>query len=85
MVTTTNLNRMPMEAQQKFTKVFEERISALLKDHYCKRVDSRLPHLWFVRLKHMSNGNTIVLRGYPHEGTIYQRTNNNIVHVETVE
>lgn len=73
-----------MEAQLRFTKVFEERIQALLNDHYCKRVDSRLPNLWFVRLKHMSNGNTIVVKGYPTDGVISQWTNNVHTHTETV-
>lgn len=73
-----------MEAQVKFTKVFEERLRSFLADHYCKRVDSRLPYLWYVRLKHMSNGNTIVLRGYPLEGAIIQLTNGIVTHQEHV-
>lgn len=75
-----------MEHQHsKFYRVFEERIQSLLDDHYCKRVDSRLPHLWFVRLKHMSNGNSVVLRGYPHESRIIQTTNGACKHDEIVE
>ena len=75
---------MPMEAPYKFTKVFDERVSSLLADNYCKRLDTRLPHFWIVRLKHMANGNEIVLRGYPNEGWIVQSTNNIITHKETV-
>lgn len=75
---------MPMEAPYKFTKVFDERVSSLLADNYCKRLDTRLPHFWIVRLKHMANGNEIVLRGYPNEGMIIQSTNNIITHEETV-
>jgi hypothetical protein len=75
---------MPMEAPYKFSKVFDERVSGLLADGYCKRVDTRLPHFWIVRLKHMANGNEIVLRGYPQEGCIIQTTNNIVTHRETV-
>lgn len=69
----------------KFQQVFEERIKSLLEDHYCKRVDTRLPHFWIVRLKHMSNGNEIVLRGFPMEGIIIQMTNLVVTHSEHVE
>lgn len=75
---------MPMEAPFKFSKVFDERVSSLLADGYCKRVDTRLSHFWFVRLKHMANGNDIVLRGYPLEGCIVQTTNNIVTHRETI-
>ena len=75
---------MPMEAPYKFSKVFDERVSSLLADNYCKRLDTRLPHFWIVRLKHMANGNEIVLRGYPNEGWIIQSTNNIVTHKETV-
>ena len=73
-----------MEAPYKFSKVFDERVSSLLADNYCKRLDTRLPHFWIVRLKHMANGNEIVLRGYPNEGWIVQSTNNIVTHKETV-
>lgn len=73
-----------MEAPYKFSKVFDERVSSLLADGYCKRLDTRLPHFWIVRLKHMANGNEIVLRGYPNEGWIIQSTNNIVTHKETV-
>ena len=75
---------MPMEAPYKCTKVFDERVSSLLADNYCKRLDTRLPHFWIVRLKHMANGNEIVLRGYPNDGCIIQSTNNIVTHKETV-
>lgn len=75
---------MPMEAPLKFTKVFNERVSSLLADNYCKRLDTRLPHFWIVRLKQMANGNEIVLRGYPQDGYIVQTTNNIVTHRETV-
>lgn len=69
----------------KFQQVFEERIKSLLEDHYCKRVDTRLPHFWIVRLKHMSNGNEIVMRGYPMDGILIQSTNNIVTHREIIE
>lgn len=75
---------MQMEAQLKFTNVFNERLSSLLADHYCKRLDTRLPHFWIVRLKHMSNGNEIVLRGYPKDGLLVQSTNNIVTHREHI-
>ena len=73
-----------MEAPLKFSKVFNERVSSLLADKYCKRLDTRLPHFWIVRLKHMANGNEIVLRGYPQDGVMVQTTNNIVTHRETV-
>ena len=76
---------MQMEARCKFTKVFDERVSSLLADHYCKRLDTRLPHFWIVRLKHMANGNEIVIRGYPMDSMIVQTTNNVVTHKEIVE
>lgn len=75
---------MPMEAPLKFTNVFNERVSSLLADHYCKRLDTRLPHFWIVRLKHMSNGNEIVLRGYPQYGLLVQSTKNIVTHREHI-
>lgn len=74
----------PMEVQAKFTKVFNERVSSLLADKYCKRLECRLPHFWIVRLKHMANGNEVVLRGYPLEGLIVQTTNNIVTHREHI-
>ena len=76
---------MPMEAQARFSKVFDERVNSLMADHYCKRVDTRLPHLWIVRLHHMSNGNDVVLRGYPLDHMIVQTTNLIVTHKEIVE
>ena len=76
---------MLMEARCKCTKVFDERVSSLLADHYCKRLDTRLPHFWIVRLKHMANGNEIVIRGYPQDSMIIQTTNNVVTHKEIVE
>lgn len=67
-----------------FTKVFNERIESLVKDRYCKRIDTRLPNLWFVRLKHMSNGNTIILKAYPQDSVIHQYTNGICKHTEYV-
>lgn len=68
----------------RMTKVFQARVDSLLKDGYCKRVDTRLPHLWLVRLKHMSNGNEILLKGYPSDGVISQQTNHTTTHYERI-
>ena len=80
----TNPNRMQMEAQARFSKVYDERVASFLKDGYCKRVDTRLPHIWLVRMKHMSNGNEIRLYGYPDRGVITQMTNHVCTHYEQV-
>lgn len=69
----------------KFENVWQERIDSLLKDHYCKRVDTRLPNVWVTRLKHMSNGNEIMLKGYPLDGIITQWTNKVFNHIEHVD
>ena len=74
----------PMEVKAKFSKVFNERVSSLLADGYCKRVDTRLPTIWYVRLKHMANGNEIRLYGYPGRHLIRQVTNNIETHCETI-
>lgn len=74
-----------MNNNDKFTRVFNERVRSLIEDHYCKRVDTRLPHLWFVRLHHMSNGNDVKLCGYPQSGIITQWTNHIETHREVIE
>lgn len=74
-----------MTSHSRFTKVFDERVNSLMADHYCKRVDTRLTHLWLVRLHHMSNGNDVVLRGYPLDHMIIQTTNQIVTHKEIVE
>lgn len=71
-----------MEVQSRFTKVFDERVNSLIADGYCKRVDARLPNVWVARFQHNSNGNKIVLKGYPLNGKICQWTNGRIVHIE---
>lgn len=76
---------MAHQLSDKFQQVFEERIKSLLEDQYCKRVDTRLPQVWIVRLKHMSNGNEILLRAYPYYRTIHQYTNHVLTHSEHVE
>ena len=75
---------MPMEAPARFSKVYDERVASFLKDGYCKRVDTRLPNFWFVRMKHMSNGNEIRLYGYPDRGVISQLTHHVCTHYEQV-
>lgn len=75
---------MPMEAQARFTKIYDERVRSFLEMHYCKRVESRLPSVWLTRLHHMSNGNDVVLKGYPQRGLIQQFTNRILVHSEYI-
>lgn len=76
---------MAHQHSNKFQQVFEERIKSLLEDNYCIRVDTRLPHVWLVRLKHMSNGNEILLRGYPLSKEFFQYTNHVFTHSEHFE
>lgn len=73
-----------MNNNNQFTRVFNERVRSLIEDHYCKRVDCRLPHFWIVRLKHMSNGNEIRIVAYPHDGRIVQYTNHVKTHDEVI-
>lgn len=74
-----------MNNNDRFTRVFNERVRSLVEDHYCMRFATRMPHYWHVRLKHMSNGNEVVLRGYPHDSKIIQTTNLIVTHTEIVE
>lgn len=66
-----------------FTTTFQERLTSLLEDGYVVRVKCEDKRLMFVRLKHMGNGNTIILKGYPHERLITQYTNNVKVYEQT--
>ena len=69
----------------KFERVYEERKKSLLSDRYCCRVDTRLPHVWVSRFKHMSNGNEVVLKGYPADRKIMQWTNHVFRHSEYID
>lgn len=66
---------MEQAQTQRLSKVFEERVRSLTDDQYCLRVLTRLSNIWFARLHHMSNGNDIVIKAYPHENRIVQYTN----------
>lgn len=57
---------------------FEERVSALLKDGYVIMVNVTMNQGRFVRMKHMANGNRIMLSLI--DGVLTQKTNNVIVH-----
>ena len=69
----------------KFEKVYEERVKSLLADRYCCRFKSRLPYIWVSRFMHMSNGNEIVLKGYPADRKIMQWTNHVLRHSEFID
>ena len=75
----------PMTPKQRFTRVYEERIQALLSDHYCKRFEHRSATLWLCKLKNMANGNEIVIKAYPIERYLEQRTNGIIRHSEVIQ
>ena len=81
-----NLTEQQMEHQRsKFEMVYEERVKSLLTDRYCCRVDTRLPHVWVSRFKHMSNGNEVVLKAYPADRKIMQWTNHVLRHSEFID
>lgn len=65
-----------------FAITFRERLSSFLESRYMIRVQSQNDSLWFVRLKHMANGNEIVLKGYPKTRRVEQYTNHVLVYQE---
>lgn len=77
--------KMQKSSNTTFSKVFHERLSSLMEDGYCVRVKCHDKRIWFVRLKHMANGNTIILKGYPAKSTIEQYTNSICTYKETFE
>lgn len=86
MLPPMNQTELQMEHQRsKFEIVYEERIKSLLTDRFCCRFDTRLPSVWVTRFKHMSNGNEVVLKGYPADGKIMQWTNHVVKHIEYVD
>lgn len=68
----------------KLEKVFAERIRTLREDGFRVQVESYMPNLWFVKLRHASNGNRIILRCWPSESRIEQERNHIINHSEIV-
>lgn len=62
-------------SEQRFRQIFGERVHSLTEDGYQVRVSTDTPTLLFCRLKHMANGNEIILKGYPATLSITQRTN----------
>lgn len=59
---------------------YQERLRSLVVDNYCIRFDHRDPRLWFARLKHMSNGNMVLLKADFTQMQLTQITNNVIKH-----
>lgn len=54
---------------------FHERVSGLICDRYCLRFCNRTPTLWLARLRHMANGNDIIIKAYPNTHEVVQVTN----------
>lgn len=73
---------MPLRSDYQYSKAFQERLKSLLECGYMVRVKSQSQVLWFARLKHMANGNEVVLKGYPSQKLIEQFTNHILVHKE---
>lgn len=65
-----------------FAITFRERLNSFLESRYMVRVQSQSDSLWFVRLKHMANGNEVVLKGYPKTRRVEQYTNHVLVYQE---
>lgn len=65
-----------------FSITFQERLLSLLECRYMIRVRTQSDNLWYVRLKHMANGNEVVLKGYPKTRHLEQYTNHILVHSE---
>lgn len=68
----------------KLEKVFAERLRTLREDGYRVQVESYMPNLWFVKLRHASNGSRIILRCWPSESRIEQERNHIVNHTEIV-
>ncbi len=73
----------PHSNPSQFSKVFKERVRTLLEDRYCLRFKATTPTLWYVRLKHMANGNDITIKGYPKTGQLEQWTNRVLTYRQT--
>lgn len=66
---------MEQARMQRLSHDFDERVKSLKEDGYCQRVQVRSSSLLFARLKHMSNGNDIVISGDLERGSLIQKTN----------
>lgn len=71
----TDVQMTHQRSLERFRQIFGERVHSLTEDGYQVRVSTDTPTLLFARLKHMSNGNEIILKGYPATLSITQRTN----------
>lgn len=65
-----------MSSNNPITHDYEERIRALVADGYCLRYDYRSPTLAMARLKHMANGNHVILKADYNCRKLTQHTNN---------
>lgn len=68
----------------KLERIFAERVKSLREDGYRINVESYMPNLWFVKLRHASNGNRIILRCHPSDGLIEQERNHILCHTERI-
>lgn len=73
---------------QRFKKrvlnIFDQRKQSLVEDGYHTRFLHKGSELMMCRLKHMANGNEIILKAYPLTGVITQYTNHILTHYEQV-
>lgn len=76
---------MERTQNSRMAKDYEERLSSLLADGYCCRFDHRGDDLWFAKLKHMANGNSVELRANFPSNTLTQLTNHVLKHQHTYE
>lgn len=66
---------MTTQALTKIKAEFNNRLSGFIEDGYCCRYNFESNFLLKSRLKHMSNGNEIVLEADLIQGNLTQRTN----------
>lgn len=76
---------MTLSSNQRLAADYEERLSSLLADGYCKRFDHRGDYLWFAKLKHMANGNAVELKANFGLHTLSQHTNHILKHLQVYE
>ena len=69
-------------SSERLEKVFDQRVKSLVEDGYCVRFTHKTHDLMMCRLHHMSNGNDVIVKGYPTSQRIVQFTNHVLVHHE---
>lgn len=82
MESQTELLMTRPRSEKRLEDVFDERVKSLVEDGFQKRFVHKSADLMLARLKHMSNGNEVVIKAYPTSLRIVQFTNHVLVHHE---